>query len=411
MALTDKLTDIADAIRGKTGGTEPLTLAQMPGEIAAIKTDPVLQELAVTENGEYTPREGVDGFSRVTVDVAGEIPERTAWYRPPDWPDITRLPLDGVTGYYTVDKMAPGAPDKIDYYTIGGGSFAELGDMIDGEFVPVQRGKVGTGTLDLTLTSTNFPVIAIYSSNHYTNTAMFDYSAPIVESYTNDSLGKFINQRSAVAITAGADGTAFASGGLAARGIPSANLRYLDLSRYTGYNATTSRSLYSIFSGFKALTVLRFPTVPKNSVLLTVASQSDWPDSAFNGCESLLELDMSIFDTSEVTRLNSTFAGCTSLHTLNLSGWNLSACTKMQNTFQNCTALVNLITDGATMPPVSFSLSDSTALSVDSLIGVIAALPVLADGATATLTLGATNMAKLTADQIAVATEKGWTVA
>ncbi len=37
MALTDKLTAIADAIRTKTGSTEKLTLAQMPTEIAAIQ--------------------------------------------------------------------------------------------------------------------------------------------------------------------------------------------------------------------------------------------------------------------------------------------------------------------------------------------------------------------------------------
>lgn len=36
MALTDKLTDIADAIRGKTGKTEEMTLDQMPLEIAGI---------------------------------------------------------------------------------------------------------------------------------------------------------------------------------------------------------------------------------------------------------------------------------------------------------------------------------------------------------------------------------------
>lgn len=39
MALTDKLTAIADAIRGKTGKTEELTLDQMPTEIASIKGD------------------------------------------------------------------------------------------------------------------------------------------------------------------------------------------------------------------------------------------------------------------------------------------------------------------------------------------------------------------------------------
>lgn len=37
MALTEKLTAIADAIRGKTGKTDGLTLAQMPGEIAGIQ--------------------------------------------------------------------------------------------------------------------------------------------------------------------------------------------------------------------------------------------------------------------------------------------------------------------------------------------------------------------------------------
>ena len=38
MAITDKLTAIADAIRGKTGKTDALTLDQMPGEIAGIQT-------------------------------------------------------------------------------------------------------------------------------------------------------------------------------------------------------------------------------------------------------------------------------------------------------------------------------------------------------------------------------------
>lgn len=37
MALTDKLTAIADAIRGKTGGTDTLTLDQMAEAIAAIE--------------------------------------------------------------------------------------------------------------------------------------------------------------------------------------------------------------------------------------------------------------------------------------------------------------------------------------------------------------------------------------
>ena len=38
MALTDKLTAIADAIRAKDGSADKLTLAQMPEKIAAIQT-------------------------------------------------------------------------------------------------------------------------------------------------------------------------------------------------------------------------------------------------------------------------------------------------------------------------------------------------------------------------------------
>lgn len=38
MALTDKLTAIADAIRGKTGGTEEMTLEQMAAAITGIQT-------------------------------------------------------------------------------------------------------------------------------------------------------------------------------------------------------------------------------------------------------------------------------------------------------------------------------------------------------------------------------------
>lgn len=42
MALTDKLTAIADAIRAKTGKTDGLTLEQMATEIEGIKTEGIV---------------------------------------------------------------------------------------------------------------------------------------------------------------------------------------------------------------------------------------------------------------------------------------------------------------------------------------------------------------------------------
>lgn len=79
MALTDKLTAIGDAIRAKTGGTQKLTLDEMPTQIQAIQTggNPVITELTVTQNGTYTASDGVDGYSPVTVNVPqdGSPPE------------------------------------------------------------------------------------------------------------------------------------------------------------------------------------------------------------------------------------------------------------------------------------------------------------------------------------------------
>lgn len=75
MALTDKLSAIGDAIRAKTGGTEKLTLDQMPTAISGIEgggetpADPVIEPLSVTENGTYTAPAGVDGYSPIEVNV------------------------------------------------------------------------------------------------------------------------------------------------------------------------------------------------------------------------------------------------------------------------------------------------------------------------------------------------------
>ena len=69
MALTDKLTAIAHAIRGKTGKSGTLNLEQMASEIAGIKTEPVLQDKTVTENGTVTADSGYDGLGTVTVNV------------------------------------------------------------------------------------------------------------------------------------------------------------------------------------------------------------------------------------------------------------------------------------------------------------------------------------------------------
>lgn len=65
---TSKLTNLANAIRNKTGEVKSYTVDEMIEKINGMNSS-VLTSLNVTTNGIYTPESGVDGFDRVSVDV------------------------------------------------------------------------------------------------------------------------------------------------------------------------------------------------------------------------------------------------------------------------------------------------------------------------------------------------------
>jgi hypothetical protein len=68
MALINKLNDLGDAVRERSGLTDKLTLEQMAKVVKDIPY-PVVDEITITANGTYTPEEGIDGFSQVVVDT------------------------------------------------------------------------------------------------------------------------------------------------------------------------------------------------------------------------------------------------------------------------------------------------------------------------------------------------------
>lgn len=67
------LENIADAIRAKLGVATEYKPGEMAAAIQSIPTggSAVLEHLSVTQNGNYTPGAGVDGFDQVTVNVSG----------------------------------------------------------------------------------------------------------------------------------------------------------------------------------------------------------------------------------------------------------------------------------------------------------------------------------------------------
>ena len=62
----------------------------------------------------------------------------------------------------------------------------------------------------------------------------------------------------------------------------------------------------------------------------------------FSNCSSLINLDLSDFDTSKVTDMSDMFSNCSSLTSLDLSSFDTLKVTKMSDMFSNCSSLANL---------------------------------------------------------------------
>lgn len=139
---------------------------------------------------------------------------------------------------------------------------------------------------------------------------------------------------------------------------------------------------------------------------INTSSGTDF-NSIFRGCISLTEIPQ-IYTSNAISFQNS-FLSCSSLISIPLL--DASNVTNMLETFGHCSALENF--GGLKNIKVGFSLSSSTKLTHESLMNVINNLYDLASNGLSvqTLSLGATNLEKLTDEEKAVAVDKGWTLA
>ena len=74
----------------------------------------------------------------------------------------------------------------------------------------------------------------------------------------------------------------------------------------------------------------------------------------FNGCSALTSLDLSNFNTSQVTYMDGIFQNCDSLTSLDLSNFDTSKVTSMNSMFWNCFDLEEIIC------PNGFDMSSCT---------------------------------------------------
>lgn len=148
----------------------------------------------------------------------------------------------------------------------------------------------------------------------------------------------------------------------------------------------------NMFSSCSKLTTIPLLDISKATVL----------NNTFYSCRALTTVPA--LDTSKVIRLNYTFYNCSALTTV--PALDVSNVTTMTHIFTGCTSLKSILMTGM---KVSFDISASTQFEESDLVTILNNLSTVTS--TKTLTMGATNLAKLTDEDKAIATNKGWTLA
>jgi len=88
----------------------------------------------------------------------------------------------------------------------------------------------------------------------------------------------------------------------------------------------------------------------------------------FSRCSGLTSLDLSNFDTSNVTDMRSMFSRCSGLTSLDLSNFDTSKVTNMFDMFSGCSSLTNLDLSNFDMSKLEYSSDMFSELKTDALI-------------------------------------------
>ena len=175
----------------------------------------------------------------------------------------------------------------------------------------------------------------------------------------------------------------------------------------SNFNTSNVTDMSSMFSSCEKLTKLDLSNFSTSNV-------TDM-SSMFSSCKKLTELNVSNFNTSNVTDMYYMFSSCEKLTKLDLSNFSTSNVTDMGGMFNNCGSLTNLqLNDlGRNEQCKKLDLSYCSKLTKDSVLYLFNnAFDRTAAGYTAafTIKLNATTKALLSEDEIAIATNKGFTV-
>lgn len=340
-------------------------MENLPNAIAS--THDTLEELTITKNGEYTPQEGVDGFSKVVAEF-----------------DTSSLPKVKVSQFKVTNECI----------------------NEDG----IWEGEKNIDTSLITTMSTYFNGLSIkeIDVSGWNTSKVTNFLSTFRCPYLKTVKGKLDISGAHIV-----DST-FQN---------CSSLTTIDTSHWSFNEKLTSIS--NIFSG---CTKLQYIDVSNWNTGNISNFNSAFYNIGYNLTgDNYVTLDVSKWDMKNAVNLNSMFGATHKIKELDLREWEVPNVTNTTGMFgytspQSTRKLVTLV-GGETIENV---LANGTTAMKDLKVGlVIAAFPEidraslralingLADltGQTAqTLTLGATLMAKLTEEDIAIATNKNWTI-
>ena len=156
-------------------------------------------------------------------------------------------------------------------------------------------------------------------------------------------------------------------------------------------NTTNIGSMFYSCSALRTIPLLDFNKVTSAS-------------GVFNGCSSLEKIPL--LDFSNVTNVGILFSSCSALRTIPLLDFNKVA--TIGTIFTNCYSLVSIniqnLNNNATISTTSYG----TFINRTSLLNILNGLTDRTGLSSLTLTLGATNLDKLTSTEKLIATNKNW---
>ena len=186
------------------------------------------------------------------------------------------------------------------------------------------------------------------------------------------------------------------------------------------YNCSSLKNVPLLnFSKINALNNMFYNCASLKEIPLFDISEATQTPNMFYNCNSLEAIPA--LNTSKVIDMTAFVAECLSLKTI--QELNLEQARNLSSAFKNCTSLTNLggflnlgqnypLNSAANNYSLTLNISASNKLTHESLMNVINKVyDIAAKGvATQKITIGNTNIAKLTAEEIVIATNKGWSI-